>query len=109
AGDDLSAWHLLPGLGLGGIGFGLVAPILVDIVLSAVPTEDAGAASGVVNTVIQVAGATGVAVVGALFTTLLDDGADLDSAAAWSLGYAVAAFALGLALIRALPARARQS
>ncbi|MEU8802280.1 MFS transporter [Spirillospora sp. NPDC048819] len=107
AGDGLGAWHLVPGLLLGGLGFGLVAPVLVGIVLSAVPAADAGAASGVVNTVIQVAGATGVAVVGALFTTLLAGGRDIDTAAQWSLGYAVAAFALGLALTRALPSRAR--
>ena len=109
SGDDLGARHLLPGLLLGGVGFGMVAPILVDIVLSAVPAEDAGAASGVVNTVIQVAGATGVAIVGALFTTVLTDTRDFDTAAAWALGYTVAAFALGLALVRALPAKARES
>ncbi|NBE92394.1 MULTISPECIES: hypothetical protein [unclassified Nonomuraea] len=45
AGDALNGWYLVPGLLLGGIGLGLVAPILVDIVLSAVPHQDAGAAS----------------------------------------------------------------
>ncbi|MEO3892329.1 MFS transporter [Nonomuraea sp. B5E05] len=107
AGDGVNGWHLVPGLLLGGIGFGLVAPILVDIVLSAVPHQDAGAASGVVNTVIQVAGAAGVAVVGALFTTTLTGGRDIDTATQWSLCYAVVAFALGLALTRALPSRPR--
>ncbi|MEV4477392.1 MFS transporter [Nonomuraea sp. NPDC049504] len=107
AGDALTGWHLVPGLLAGGAGFGLVAPILVDIVLSAVPHQDAGAASGVVNTVIQVAGATGIAAVGALYTTALAAGWDIDTAAQWSLGYAVVAFGLGLSLTWALPARPR--
>lgn len=107
AGDDLGAWQLVPSLALGGIGFGLVAPILVDMVLATVPTNAAGAASGVTNTVIQVASASGIAVVGALFTTALDRTGDFDLAAERSLWYAVAAFALGFVLSRALPAHAR--
>lgn len=106
SGDDLAGWHLAPALLVGGVGFGLVAPILVDMVLSAVPPTAAGAASGVTNTVIQVAGAAGVAVVGALFTTALARTGDFDVAATRALWYAVGAFALGFLLSRALPARA---
>jgi EmrB/QacA subfamily drug resistance transporter len=71
AGQDLGAWHLVPGLLAGGLGLGLVAPILVDIALSGVPPRDAGAASGVTNTVMQVGGAAGLAVLGTLFVVLL--------------------------------------
>jgi EmrB/QacA subfamily drug resistance transporter len=105
--DRLGAWHLVPGLALGGLGFGLVAPIVVDVVLSAVPERDAGAASGVTNTAIYVGTAAGVAVIGAIFTTLLEGGRGLDAAASGSLWYAVAAFALSFAFSFALPARAR--
>lgn len=109
AGGEVGTWHLVPGLLLGGVGFGLVAPVLVDIVLSAVPERDAGAASGAVNTTIQVAGAVGIAVVGALFSTALSAGAGFDGAAQRALWYPVAAFALGLLLSKALPARVRNA
>ncbi|WP_119728085.1 MFS transporter [Thermomonospora amylolytica] len=103
--DGLSAWHLVPGLLLGGVGFGLVAPILVNIGLSDVPEEDAGAASGVANTAVQVSSAAGIAVIGALFTAFLDHGPD--RAAQLSLGFVAVAFLVGLALCRALPGTAR--
>jgi hypothetical protein len=45
--------------------------VLVDITLSAVPPGDAGAASGVTNTVMQVGGAAGLALLGTLFVVLL--------------------------------------
>ncbi|MPZ29070.1 MAG: MFS transporter [Micromonosporaceae bacterium] len=109
SGGDLGAWHLVPALLVGGVGFGLVAPILVDMVLATVPASAAGAASGVTNTIVQVAGAAGVAVVGALFTTFLDRTGDFDLAAQRALWYAVGAFALGFVLSRALPARAHHA
>jgi hypothetical protein len=56
---------------LGGLGMSMIAPILVDIVMSAVPPRDAGAASGVTNTVSQIGTAAGLAVVGALFIAFL--------------------------------------
>ena len=63
AGAEVAGWHLLPGLALGGLGMGLLAPTLTDFVLAGVPERDAGAASGVVNTTFQVGGAAGVAAV----------------------------------------------
>jgi hypothetical protein len=59
------------GAAVGGLGMGMIAPILVDIVMSAVPPRDAGAASGVTNTVSQIGMAAGLAVVGALFVVSL--------------------------------------
>ncbi|TDD41554.1 MFS transporter [Saccharopolyspora elongata] len=106
AGGDIGGWDLVPALFTGGVGFGLVAPILVDMVLSSVPPNAAGAASGVTNTVIQVAGSAGVAIVGALFTTFLGHTGDFDTATQWALWYPVAAFALGFVLSRGLPASA---
>ena len=106
AGADLSGWHLAPALLAGGIGFGMVAPILVDMVLATVPRHSAGAASGVTNTVVQVAAASGVAVVGAVFTTVLERTGEFDFAAQRALWCAAGAFAAGFVLSRALPARA---
>ena len=69
-------------------------------------SEGVGTASGVTNTAIYVGTAAGVAVIGAIFATLLDSGRGLD-AAAGSLWYPVGAFALGFACSFALPAHAR--
>jgi EmrB/QacA subfamily drug resistance transporter len=68
------AWTLAPGLLLGGLGMGMVAPTLMDVILGGVRGRDAGSASGVVNTAMQVGGALGVAVVGAVFFGALPDG-----------------------------------
>lgn len=107
ADGDLGTWHLVPGLALGGIGFGLVAPVVVDFVLSSVPESDAGGASGAVNTIVQIAGAVGIASVGAIFQTAMDSGAGFDTAAQRALIYPTAAFALGMLLTRGLPAKIR--
>jgi EmrB/QacA subfamily drug resistance transporter len=104
AGAELDWWELAPGLALGGLGFGLVAPIVVDTVLSTVAQQDAGAASGVTNTGIYVGIAAGIAVTGALFTAVLRESGDVDLAAQQSLWYAVAAFLAGFLLSFTLPA-----
>ncbi len=70
-GIDVTGWTLLPSLLLGGIGSGLVIAPNVDIVLAGVPWQDAGAASGVLNTAQRLGNAFGVAIVGvALFGSL---------------------------------------
>jgi EmrB/QacA subfamily drug resistance transporter len=71
AGRDVGAWQVMAALLVGGLGMGMIAPILVNIVMSAVPSRDAGAASGVTNTVSQIGAAAGLAVVGALFVVFL--------------------------------------
>jgi hypothetical protein len=50
---------------------GLVFPPLIDTVLAGVPPEDAGSASGVLNTAQQLGSAVGVAVIGVIFFGLL--------------------------------------
>ncbi|MFJ8013152.1 MFS transporter [Streptomyces sp. NPDC096339] len=69
-----------PALAIGGIGQGLVSAPLIGTILAAVRPEQAGAGSGIVLTVNQLAGSLGVAVVGALFVALL--GADPQDPAA---------------------------
>ncbi|MFC8984167.1 hypothetical protein [Streptomyces sp. NPDC057115] len=52
---------------VGGLGLGLAAPILVDVVLAGVPGRNAGAAGGVLSTVNQIGSAVGIAVLGTFF------------------------------------------
>ncbi|MFF5982471.1 MFS transporter [Streptomyces olindensis] len=58
-------------MGVSGFGQGLVVAPLVDTVLSRVHPDDAGAGSGVLNTVTQAGMAFGVAVIGALYRGFL--------------------------------------
>ena len=71
AGGGFSGWELTPSLFLTGVGMGLVAPVLLQSVLAGVPSEDAGSASGVLTSTIQLGASIGVAVAGALYFSLL--------------------------------------
>ncbi|WP_242903611.1 MFS transporter [Actinomadura terrae] len=66
-GDDPGYWPLALALLIGGLGLGLAAPILVNVVLAGVPGRDAGAAGGVLSTVNQIGGAIGIAALGTIF------------------------------------------
>jgi EmrB/QacA subfamily drug resistance transporter len=61
---------LLPGFIVGGLGVGLVNPVLANVALSTVPERMSGVASGVNDTFRQVAIASGTAGLGALFLAL---------------------------------------
>ncbi|MFF3906402.1 MFS transporter [Streptomyces sp. NPDC001848] len=65
------ALRMQPGLVLCGLGQGLVLPSLLGISLRGVPADQVGAASGAVLMTSQVAGALGVAGVGAVFRSAL--------------------------------------
>lgn len=65
------AWVLAVFLSLSGLGQGLVVAQLLSTVLSLVHTEDAGSASGLVNTTTQVGMATGTALIGTLYHAIL--------------------------------------
>ncbi|HTA15130.1 MAG TPA: MFS transporter [Solirubrobacteraceae bacterium] len=65
------AWTvLLPGFIVGGLGVGLVNPVLANVALSTVPERMSGVASGINDTFRQVAIASGTAGLGALFLAL---------------------------------------
>ncbi len=66
-GAAVTTWDLVPGLV--GVGFGLGAVIapLADIVLARVARQDAGAASGVFNTGLQLGNSIGIALIGVIF------------------------------------------
>jgi EmrB/QacA subfamily drug resistance transporter len=70
-GDALHAWHLAPSLIGAGLGLAMVSATLVTITLSGIPTSQAGAASGLVNTTLQLGSAIGVALLGVVFFSLL--------------------------------------
>ena len=64
-----SSWtHLIPGMILGGIGTGMVNPPLASTAVGVVPPQRAGMASGINSTFRQVGIATGIALLGTLFS-----------------------------------------
>ena len=83
---------LLPPFLLIGVGVGTSFPAIMTLAMSGATPEDAGLASGLVNTSMQVGGAIGLAVLATLSTertnSLLDDGDS--SASALTSGYHVA-------------------
>jgi EmrB/QacA subfamily drug resistance transporter len=70
-GQAVTTTELLPGLIVAGLGMGTVLAPLADILLADVRKEDAGSASGVFNTGIQLGASIGVAVIGVIFFGLL--------------------------------------
>ena len=65
-----STWtHLIPGMIVGGIGVGLVNPPLASTAVGVVPPAKAGMASGINSTFRQVGIATGIALLGTLFSS----------------------------------------
>jgi predicted MFS family arabinose efflux permease len=91
---------LLPTMILMGTGVGVAFPALMTLSMSGATPSDAGLASGLVNTTVQVGGALGLAVLATLAATrtggLLAQG---DSAAAALTGGAHLAFVIGAALL----------
>ena len=67
--DGGSAWtHLIPGMIVGGVGVGIVNPPLASTAVGVVPPQRAGMASGINSTFRQVGIATGIALLGTLFS-----------------------------------------
>ena len=64
-----SSWtHLIPGMIVGGLGIGMVNPPLASTAVGVVRPERAGMASGINSTFRQVGIATGIALLGTLFS-----------------------------------------
>ncbi len=70
-GAAVTTWELVPALAAAGLGLGAVIAPLADIVLSRVPTQEAGSASGVFNTGLQLGNSIGIALIGVIFFGLL--------------------------------------
>lgn len=95
-------WQYAVVLLIGGMGVGLCAPILINLILSAVPHDLAGSASGLLNTCSQIGAAAGIAV----FMTWYFDGADSSSFISALIGMTVV-YALSAVLSALLPKAAQ--
>ncbi|MEV4423516.1 MFS transporter, partial [Patulibacter sp. NPDC049589] len=98
--DGDYAVDLLPAMLLQGIGAGLAFPALMTVAMSGVPPQDAGLASGLVNTTQQMGGALGLAVLATLSATRSEElRAAGDSAAEALTGGYHLAFGIAAALV----------
>jgi MFS family permease len=100
---DGSYWtEVLPGMVLIGIGAGLSFPSVMTLAMTGVRPEEAGLASGLVNTTLQVGGAIGLAVLATLSTSRTTDlvNSGEGAHAALTSGYRLA-FVIGAILVAA--------
>ncbi|MFI9549994.1 MFS transporter [Nonomuraea endophytica] len=103
-------WLLALPLFVGGLGLGLTAPSLINVILAGVPARAAGSAGGVLTTVSQIGSAVGVAILGGVFFAGVDGALSAAAGFAgafvailpWQIGF----YALAAALMLLLPARA---
>jgi hypothetical protein len=95
------AWPLVPGLVIAGAGLGFLVVPLVNVVLSAVPGELAGGASGIFSTAQQFGGALGAAVIGTVFFDHAGEG--LTEALTAAMPWVTGGFVVCAALCGALP------
>jgi EmrB/QacA subfamily drug resistance transporter len=100
--DGSYVQHVLPVMIVLGFGIGVCFPALMSLAMSGATQEDAGLASGLVNTTAQVGGALGLAVLATLSTTRSDDliNGGATTASALTSGYHLA-FLIGAVLVLA--------
>jgi len=114
-GAAVSTWDLTPGLALAGLGLGTVIAPLANVVLADVREQDAGSASGVLNTGFQLGNSIGLALMGVVFIDrlALRPGAAVPqvfaAAVEHALWFQVGVFGLAFLLMLALPARRRHN
>jgi EmrB/QacA subfamily drug resistance transporter len=68
-GTDASWWDLVPGLVVGGFGMAITMAPTTAAAMASVPVDKAGVGSAVINSMRQVGGSLGIAVMGALVAT----------------------------------------
>ena len=106
-----SEWTvLIPGLLVGGLAVGVISPALAAAMVSVLPVERGGLASGINNTFRQLGIAVGIAGLGAIFTHHLSDGGDFRAEIVHGLDavLAVAAIVAFAAALVAWPLLGRQ-
>jgi EmrB/QacA subfamily drug resistance transporter len=93
---------VLPVMVVLGVGIGVAGPALMSLAMSAATPQDAGLASGLVNTSVQVGGALGLAVLATLAATHSHKlaGSGQSTAAALTSGYHLA-FLIGAGIVAA--------
>ncbi|MER5889339.1 MFS transporter [Streptomyces sp. NPDC001941] len=117
-GTSIHSWQMIAPLVVMGLGMGLIVAPLTDAVLSEVPREHAGSASGLINTVQQMGNALGLALVSVVFFGSIDEGrlavAPQETGSAFtgafqdSLWWVVAVLVAIFAVMFALPRRPKQ-
>ncbi|MFJ9659729.1 MFS transporter [Streptomyces griseoflavus] len=114
-GQAITSWQMALPLVVMGAGMGLIVAPLTDAVLSEVPREHAGSASGLINTVQQMGNALGLGLVSVVFFGVIDEG--LPPAATGpafvdgfqhALGWVAAVLGVIFLLMFALPERPAQ-
>ncbi|AZM53785.1 MFS transporter [Streptomyces sp. WAC 01529] len=114
-GAGIEPWQMALPLVVMGVGMGLIVAPLTDAILSDVPREHAGSASGLINTVQQMGTALGLGLVSVVFFGVIDEHvapsrlpaeyvAGFQNALWWVAGVLVAIFLI----MFALPKRPRQ-
>ncbi|WP_284578416.1 MFS transporter [Streptomyces sp. 2P-4] len=108
-GMAITSWQMAAPLVVMGAGMGLIVAPLTDTVLSEVPREHAGSASGLVNTTGQMGNALGLGLTSVVFFGLIDDdnafGAPYVEAFRGALWWIAAVLALIFAVMFTLPRR----
>jgi predicted MFS family arabinose efflux permease len=67
--EHSSFWHILPGLLVGGVGMAITMAPTMTAAMGSVPVDKAGVGSAVINSMRQVGGALGIAVMGTVVAT----------------------------------------
>ncbi|WP_438829128.1 MFS transporter [Streptomyces hintoniae] len=114
-GLGITSWQMALPLVVMGVGMGLIVAPLTDAVLSGVPREHAGSASGLINTVQQMGNALGLGLVSVVFFGEIGDrltpaqvGPAFVDAFQNALGWVAVVMAAIFVLMLALPKRPAQ-
>ncbi|MFE7425081.1 MFS transporter [Streptomyces sp. NPDC057545] len=114
-GMGITSWQMVPPLAVMGLGMGLIVAPLTDAVLSEVPREHSGSASGLISTVQQMGNALGLGLVAVVFFGSMGDrlapqevGPAFAEAFRHSLWWVIGVLALIVLVMFALPARPKQ-
>ncbi|MFF4254322.1 MFS transporter [Streptomyces sp. NPDC001663] len=114
-GMGIASWQMVLPLVVMGVGMGLIFAPLTDAVLSEVPREHAGSASGLINTVQQMGNALGLGLVSVVFFGEIADrlrpaqvGPAFVNAFQHALWWVAAVMAVIFLLMFALPKRSAQ-
>jgi len=106
----LAGWPTTLAVFVAGFGQGIAFPRLYIMALGEVPSHQAGLASGIVNSGLQVGAAVSVAAIGSLFFAMLGPAPDERAYAhAFSVAQAVLTSALFVAMLLAVPRRGKST
>ena len=100
----ITDWRLSGVVFLAGLGQGVAFPRLYNTILGQVPSDQAGVASGITNSALQMGAAVSAAAIGSLFFSVLDgQTTERAYAHAFSIAQWTLSAALGIAMVLAIP------